>query len=76
MHEQEPWVLVDWAARRLGIARDTVYRWIESKSKRTRVCDFPGIYPMLMRDCAGRDIGVLRQAPRQMRSAKTKRGQR
>ena len=32
MQEQEPWVSVDDVARHLGIAKDTVYRWIESKS--------------------------------------------
>ena len=32
MHEQEPWVSVDEVAKHLGIAKDTVYRWIESKS--------------------------------------------
>jgi len=32
MHEQEPWVAVDEVARHLGIARDTVYRWIASKA--------------------------------------------
>lgn len=32
MHEQEPWVPVDEVAKHLGIAKDTVYRWIESKS--------------------------------------------
>lgn len=28
----EPWVSVDQVASHLGIARDTVYRWIEAKS--------------------------------------------
>ena len=28
----EPWVSVDQVASHLGIARDTVYRWIETKS--------------------------------------------
>ena len=32
MHEQEPWVSVDEVAKHLGIAKDTVYRWIEPKS--------------------------------------------
>ena len=32
MHEQESWVSVDEVAKHLGIAKDTVYRWIESKS--------------------------------------------
>jgi excisionase family DNA binding protein len=32
MHEQEPWVTVEDVAKHLGIAKDTVYRWIESKS--------------------------------------------
>ena len=27
----EPWVSVDDVARHLGIARDTVYRWIEER---------------------------------------------
>jgi len=31
MPEQEPWVSVDAVAKHLGIAGDTVYRWIESK---------------------------------------------
>ena len=31
MPVQEPWVSVDVVARHLGIARDTVYRWIDSK---------------------------------------------
>jgi len=29
MTEHEPWVSVDAVANHLGIARDTVYRWIE-----------------------------------------------
>ncbi len=29
MHEQEPWVSVNEVAKHLGIAKDTVYRWIE-----------------------------------------------
>lgn len=32
MQEQESWVSVDDVARHLGIAKDTVYRWIERKS--------------------------------------------
>jgi excisionase family DNA binding protein len=32
MHEPEPWSSVDEVAKHLGITRDTVYRWIESKS--------------------------------------------
>ena len=28
---QEPWSSVDDVAQHLGIARDTVYRWIDSK---------------------------------------------
>lgn len=28
----EPWVSVEEAARHLGVAKDTVYRWIESRS--------------------------------------------
>lgn len=32
MYEQEPWVSVDEVVKHLGIAKDTVYRWIESKS--------------------------------------------
>ena len=31
MPEQEPWVSVDVVAKHLGIARDTVYRWIDAK---------------------------------------------
>ncbi len=31
MRDQEPWVSVDAVAKHLGIARDTVYRWIDSK---------------------------------------------
>lgn len=31
MPDQEPWVSVDVVAKHLGIARDTVYRWIDSK---------------------------------------------
>lgn len=30
--EHEPWVSVEEVAKHLGIAKDTVYRWIESKS--------------------------------------------
>lgn len=29
---QEPWVSVDDVAKHLGIAPDTIYRWIDSKS--------------------------------------------
>lgn len=29
--EAEPWVSVDDCARHLGVAKDTVYRWIEHK---------------------------------------------
>jgi excisionase family DNA binding protein len=32
MPVQEPWASVDEVATHLGIARDTVYRWIESKA--------------------------------------------
>jgi excisionase family DNA binding protein len=32
MYQHEPWVSVDEVAKHLGIAKDTVYRWIESKS--------------------------------------------
>ena len=32
MPDQEPWVSVDTVARHLGVARDTVYRWIDAKS--------------------------------------------
>ena len=28
----EPWVAVDEAASHLGVAKDSVYRWIEAKS--------------------------------------------
>ena len=28
----EPWVSVDRVAAHLGVAKDTVYRWIDSKS--------------------------------------------
>lgn len=28
----EPWVSVDQVATHLGVAKDTVYRWIEAKS--------------------------------------------
>lgn len=31
MPDQEPWVSVDAVANHVGIAKDTVYRWIESK---------------------------------------------
>jgi len=29
--EPEPWVSVDVIARHLGVAKDTVYRWIDSR---------------------------------------------
>jgi excisionase family DNA binding protein len=29
MPDHEPWVSVDEVAKHLGIAKDTVYRWIE-----------------------------------------------
>ena len=32
MQDQEPWASVEEVAEHLGIAKDTVYRWIESKS--------------------------------------------
>lgn len=32
MSEQEPWASVEDVAKHLGTARDTVYRWIESKA--------------------------------------------
>lgn len=32
MRDKESWVSVDEVAKHLGIAKDTVYRWIESKS--------------------------------------------
>jgi excisionase family DNA binding protein len=32
MHEHEPWVSVEEVAKHLGVAKDTVYRWIESKA--------------------------------------------
>ena len=32
MSEQEPWASVEDVAKHLGIARDTVYRWIDSKA--------------------------------------------
>ncbi|MGW3614523.1 helix-turn-helix domain-containing protein [Micromonospora sp. NPDC005163] len=32
MYEHEPWVSVEEVANHLGVAKDTVYRWIESKS--------------------------------------------
>ena len=31
MSEQEAWASVDDVAKHLGIAKDTVYRWIEAK---------------------------------------------
>jgi excisionase family DNA binding protein len=30
-HSREPWVSVDAVAEHLGVAKDTVYRWIESR---------------------------------------------
>jgi excisionase family DNA binding protein len=32
MNEPEPWASVEDVARHLGISKDTVYRWIESRS--------------------------------------------
>lgn len=32
MSEQKAWASVEDVAKHLGIARDTVYRWIESKA--------------------------------------------
>ena len=32
MHEQKPWVSVNEVTKHLGIAKDTVFRWIESKA--------------------------------------------
>lgn len=32
MPDSEPWVSVDDVARHLGVAKDSVYRWIETKS--------------------------------------------
>ncbi|WP_163995867.1 helix-turn-helix domain-containing protein [Pyxidicoccus caerfyrddinensis] len=32
MYQHEPWASADEVAKHLGIAKDTVYRWIESKS--------------------------------------------
>jgi excisionase family DNA binding protein len=32
MREHEPWVSVEQVGRHLGIPKDTVYRWIESKA--------------------------------------------
>jgi excisionase family DNA binding protein len=32
MQEQEPWVSVEEVTKHLGIAKDTVYRWIERKT--------------------------------------------
>jgi excisionase family DNA binding protein len=32
MAEQEPWASVEDVAKHLGIAKDTAYRWIESKA--------------------------------------------
>jgi excisionase family DNA binding protein len=31
MVNQEPWVSVDEVVRHLGVAKDTIYRWIEAK---------------------------------------------
>jgi excisionase family DNA binding protein len=31
MVKQEPWVSVDEVVRHLGVAKDTIYRWIEAK---------------------------------------------
>jgi excisionase family DNA binding protein len=31
MPDQEPWVSVEVVANHVGIARDTVYRWIEAR---------------------------------------------
>jgi excisionase family DNA binding protein len=31
MPDQEPWVSVEVVANHVGIAKDTVYRWIEAK---------------------------------------------
>ncbi len=31
MPDQEPWVSVDAVAKHLGIAKDTVYRWIDAR---------------------------------------------
>jgi excisionase family DNA binding protein len=30
-HSREPWVSVDAVAEHLGVAKDTVYRWIETR---------------------------------------------
>lgn len=32
MQEPEPWVSVDEVSKHLGIARDTVYRWIDKEA--------------------------------------------
>ena len=32
MSDQEPWVSVDDVSKHLGIARDTIYRWIEARA--------------------------------------------
>ena len=32
MPEPEPWVSVDTVAEHLGVAKDSVYRWIESRA--------------------------------------------
>ena len=31
MRDQEPWVSVEELVRHLGVAKDTIYRWIEAK---------------------------------------------
>ncbi len=31
MADQEPWVSVEDVAKHLGVAKDTVYRWIEAR---------------------------------------------
>jgi excisionase family DNA binding protein len=44
MHAQKPWVSLDEVAKHLGIAKDTVYGWIESESlpahRVGRLCKF------------------------------------
>lgn len=32
MSEPEPWVTVEEVSKHVGIAKDTVYRWIDSKN--------------------------------------------
>ena len=32
MLEQEPWVSVEAVAKHLGVAKDTIYRWIDAKA--------------------------------------------